>query len=405
MGVDDSLLPAAAYLTGPFAGDVLRPAIERAGGVLRSHRCTRVYYRPGHDLVAQFRADIDWNDGRTRRETILAATTISGPPPGTLAVTAQTPQDELSVGVWRWPFDPALPALEASVRSTADRLVAAGLVDDGAHVEVDVVAYRPTERAVLRVRATESTWYLKLGRPADAPNILARHVLLRSHGLPVPDVVADDPDQGWMLLTELAGPTLRDLIKRDATTWIEPDSFRGLIDQLASVDGGGLSAKRSRITDAPFHASMLLAVLPEERDRLEPLLRWLSTEVALANERPRGFVHGDLHESQLIVEGGRIVGLLDIDEAGIGDPIDDIAVPVAHLGHRSLSAPNAHRVENFADALVASCSDNHEPRDIAVGTVAVLAGLATAPFRTQSTGWQERISAVLDLIERTLPSS
>jgi aminoglycoside phosphotransferase (APT) family kinase protein len=403
MEIDDPLLPAAEHLTGPFAADVLRPAVEHAGGSLLSYRCTQVQYRPGHDLVAQFRTEVDWSDGKRRRETIFAATTRTGPPGGSVVVTAETPWDDLTVGVWRWPFDPQLPALESVLQSPAEHLARLGILEQGAALDVDVVAYRPTDRAVLRVRTPRSNWYLKVVRPAGTPEIVSRHRLLFDHGLPVPEVVAADPEQGWMLISELAGPTLRHLIKTDAESWIEPGSFRGLIVALASVDDISRPAFRSRLADAPYHASLLQTVLPEARDLLDPLADFLLQESERALTRPRGFVHGDLHESQLIVADGRITGLLDIDEAGMGDPIDDLAVPVAHLRHRALTAPNGERIDRFVDGVVGACAGDHHPHDIAAGAVAVLVALATAPFRRQSDDWRERVMSVLELAHRQLP--
>ena len=112
MGIDDPLLPAAVHLSGPHAGDIIRPAIEQYGGILGEHRLARLHYRPGQSLVARFRATIITADGHSHRETVLAATTQTGAPAGTVVVTTGNPTGDLTVGVWRWPFDPALPALE-----------------------------------------------------------------------------------------------------------------------------------------------------------------------------------------------------------------------------------------------------------------------------------------------------
>jgi aminoglycoside phosphotransferase (APT) family kinase protein len=401
MGIDDPLLPAAVHLTGPHADDVLRPAIEHAGGLLRKHRCSQVHYRPGHDLIAQFRVRVDWGDGTDRRETVLAATTRSGPPAGTVAVNAETPDDQLTIGVWRWPFDPALPALERIVDSTVEHLAGVGVIRPGDDAEVEVVTYRPMERAVLRVRTPEANWYLKVVRPSAAPAMVARHRLLRASGLPVPEVVAADAEAGWMLISEIVGPTLRDLIKADADRWMSSGSFKGLLRRLASVDDA-TPAFRSRLADGPHHAALLATVLPEARDRLERLGEVLSGEAERGASRPRGFVHGDLHENQLIVADEQIVGLLDIDEAGMGDPIDDIAVPAAHLRHRALFAPNGARIDGLVDDLVSVAAADHDRRDIAAGTAAVVTGLATAPFRRQSEGWRERVRSIIDLAERQL---
>ena len=399
MGVEDPLLPAAAHLTGLYAGDVLRPAIEQAGGRLLTYRCTRVHYRPGRDLVAQFRTEIEWADGRRRRERIVAATTSAGAPAGSIAVTAETPEDDLIVGVWRWPFDPGLPALESVVGSAAAVLHDAG-VDVGSDADVEVVTYRPIERAVLRVRAGARTWYLKAVRPTAAPMVVERHSALLAAGLPVPEVVAADPARGWMLVSELEGPTLRERIKTDAEIWIEPAELQSLIGRLREVTTLDTEAFRSRLVDGPHHASLLAAVLPDGKQRLARLTEHLGAAAARSRTRERGFVHGDLHEAQLVVSDGRITGLLDIDEAGFGDPVDDIAVPAAQLRHRALTAPNGARIERFVDDFLAECHADQHPDDVAAAMAAVLTGLATAPFRAQTEGWEHRVSAVLDLAER-----
>ena len=400
MGIDDPLLPAAAHLSGPHAGDVIRPAVEHAGGSLGRYRCSRLHYRPGRHLIAQFRAAVDWGDGRPRRETIIAATTSKGPPPGTVVVTAEMPGTDLTVGVWRWPFDPSLPALEGAVTGAPNLLAEAGVVRAEAPADVEVVTYRPTDRAVLRITTPETTWYLKVVRPTVAARVVRRHRLLSEWGLPVPEVLAADLQHGWMLVSELAGPTLRTLIKSDADRWVEPATLYELIGRIASIDGDAPRAFRSRLADGAHHASLLASVLPAERERLARLSDALLSATSRAEQRPRGFIHGDLHEGQLIVGNGRVSGLLDIDEAGFGDPVDDIAVPAAHLRHRALTAPNGARIDAFVDGLTELAHHDHAPDDIAAATAAVLAGLATAPFRAQSDGWQDRVGSVLDLADR-----
>lgn len=402
MSVDDPLLPAAIHLSGPFAGDVVAAAVERAGGTLLHHRRTQMHYRPGHDLVARFDAEVEWADGRRRREQISAATTTSGPPAGSLVVVADAADGELAVGVWRWPFDPALPALEGVVGSTATTLEGVGVVLGPGRPVVDVVAYRPMERAVVRVRSGATTWYAKVVPPAGASDIVERHRTMRERELPVPDVIAAVPDRGWLLLTELAGPTLRELIKSDRDTWIEPSTLAGLVRRIASVGDDHPRSFRSRLADAPHHAALLAAVLPDGPGRLARLQDHLAEHAARAQQRPSGFVHGDLHEAQLIVAEGRIVGLLDIDEAGRGDPVDDVAVPIAHLRHRALSASNGPRIDAFVDDFIAHIAGDHAPADVAAGTVAVLTGLATTPFRAQADGWPQRVEAVLQLAERSM---
>ena len=404
MTIEDPLLPAAAYLTGPHAVDVLRPVIERADGDLRGLTGAGLQYRPGRDLVVRYRADVSWRGGQSRRETLLAATTMEGPPPGTLRVVADTEHGELAVGVWRWPFDPFLPALESVVRTSGVReiLVAADLVSPGAAIELTVRTYRPTDRVVVKVISGGNTWYLKLLHPDRAETVAARHRSSIEAGLPVPAVVASDVAAGWVLLDEVPGPTLRDLIKSDASRWLPVEQYRELVRKISSSSDGGLAVTRSRLKDAPAHTELLARVLPSGREQLARLEERFRVELAALPQRDRGVVHGDLHEGQLIVEGGRITGLLDIDDMGIGDLVDDVAVMIGHLRYRAGTSSNTARIDAFADDLVTAHAADHSERDVAVGTAAVLIGIAGSRFLSQHEEWERSVADTLDLVERLL---
>ncbi|MFP5489608.1 MAG: hypothetical protein ACLGHQ_15055, partial [Acidimicrobiia bacterium] len=115
MIIEDAFLPAAAHLSGPLAADVLAPVLAAAGDELISCRVAHVQYRPQSDLVVRYRCDVR-RSGATVQDTVLAATTVAGPYAGTVPVEAETPDGAtLSVGVWRWPFDPIVSDLTAMV--------------------------------------------------------------------------------------------------------------------------------------------------------------------------------------------------------------------------------------------------------------------------------------------------
>lgn len=400
----DPSLPAAAHLTGPDARDVIGAAVQAAGGHLGECRPAQVQYRPGSDLVVHFEAQVAWGQRPPTRETLLASTTRDGAPPGTLPVVAEAADHRLEVGVWRWPFDPRLVALADMVTadSAADRL--AGLVR--APVSLDVVAYRPTERCVVRVTgACGTVVYVKVVDPATAGALIERHRQLRAAGLPVPEIVGGDTDAGWVAMAELSGDTLRLRLKARAPGWPPAEEFLELARRLQGVRPIDAAPRTPRTVDALGHAAMLAVVLPDERALIERLRDALTGGAAAATSRIGPTVHGDLHEAQVIVDHGRIVGLLDVDDVGPGDPLDDLATVLAHLRYREQTiADRRHReaLQRYADRLRQDFVHHVDAAALDTVTGGVLIGLATGPFRVQQHDWRHQVGRTLRRAERLL---
>ncbi len=393
--IEDPLLPAAVHLTGPGAVDVLRPVVAAAGGELLSCRTNHVQYRPESDLVVRYRCEVR-RDGVTGTDTVLAATTTSGPFAGSVPIEAHAADgSHLSVGVWRWPFDPILVALETMVtpRLAAERLH--HLV--GAAPELDVVAYRPTERAVVRVRGDGHEIYVKVVPPSSTASIVDRHVHLARAGLPVPRLLASG--DGWIAMEALVGTTLRERLKQGVERLPTPNRYRDLLDRLASVELPSASPVRSRLDDAPHHAAMLATVFPEARGRIDEIVGQLSG--SSPTRRLVGTAHGDLHEGQLVVDDETVIGLLDIDDVGPGDPLDDIGTLVAHLRFRAATSGD-RRIDAYAEAVRDAVAVGHDVADVDRHIAGVLVGLATGPFRIQQPGWEATTQRVLDLVEHHL---
>jgi aminoglycoside phosphotransferase (APT) family kinase protein len=396
--IEDPLLPAAAHLTGGDAAEVLRPVVAAAGGDLLGCRPSHVQYRPQSDLVVRYRCHIRYGDHDTT-DTVLAATTVTGPPPGTVAIEARTAAGiELAVGVWRWPFDPTLTDLTTMVTPDLAAEQLHGII--GGHLDLEVVAYRPTERAVVRVRGDGREVYVKVVPPAATAALLERHVMLSDAGLPVPTAVAWG--EGWLAMEALAGTTLRDRLKQGRDPLPPPRRYRELLDALVGVDLPGGAPTRSRLDDAHHHAAMLATVAPAQRSRLDEIVERLSR--SHAGHHTGATVHGDLHEAQLVVDDDTITGLLDIDDVGPGDPLDDVGTLVAHLRFRALTS-GERRIEDYAAAVRAAVGAGHDPADVDRRIAAVLVGLATGPFRIQQPDWAATTAQVLDLVEHHLDAA
>jgi aminoglycoside phosphotransferase len=392
--IDDPLLPAAAHLTGPGAVDLLRPAVAAEGGALVSCRTSQVQYRPESDLVVRYRCEIR-RSGAIVNDTLLAATTVGGPYPGTLPIEATTPDGTtLSVGVWRWPFDPVLAELRTMVTPPLARERVGDLV--GSDLRIHVVAYRPTERAVVRLAGDRGEIYVKVVAPTATASLIARHRALGDAGLPVPSVLRSGP--GWIAMEALGGTTLRERLKSGTPLLPAPDRYRAMLKALSAVHLDDAAPVRSRLEDAPHHAAMLATVLPDAGGRLAEIIGRLS---AAPERRAVGTVHGDLHEAQLVVDDDGVTGLLDIDDVGCGDPLDDVATLVGHLRFRATSSADP-RVDDYALRVRDSLSHEFHDADVDRHIAAVLVGLATGPFRIQQARWEDTTLQVLDLIEHHL---
>jgi hypothetical protein len=145
---------------------------------------------------------------------------------------------------------------------------------------------------------------------------------------------------------------------------------------------------------------MLSFLLPERSRQIAGLLDQIGQENCEANVP----VHGDFYESQVMVDGGRVVGMLDIDTFGWGRPADDPATLLGHLAVLDQSTPAA-QVRSFASRLIQLCDRTFDPIDLRLRVAAVVLGLATGPFRVQRANWPELTRARLDLAGRWCASA
>ena len=397
--LDDSLLPAAPYLTGPHAADVLRPAVELAGGILVSARPQQLVYRPGRDVTVMFGAQISWGGRPAVDETLVAASSHRGALPGTVPIEA----GDLHVDVWRYPFDPMLPGLASAVTNTS---VAALLGTTVERVQLQVVSFRPCRRAVVRVQRSDGDdLYLKVVEPPEVAGLLARHAALRAVGLPVPEIESVDADAGLVVSRALPGRDLRAVLAEGRSPLPTPAEIARMVDQFAGADLMAHAPVMPLATSAPRHGAMLRLVMPAASDRIDAALAAIASDPL---HPAHTIVHGDLHDAQLrIDERGVIVGVLDVDGAGPGDPLDDLArlcghvLAVSVVGDGTTNPVASDSVAKYAERLRDDFRQvGADPAQFDRRVAASLMGLATGPFRSQSEDWQELTDRLLEHVAR-----
>jgi hypothetical protein len=398
---DRDLPDAADLLAGTGARSVARFLEERG---VEPHRVEPVqaHYRPGRSLAICFRTTgADRSSGRPVCRTVTLERRPGEP-----------------AAIWAFPDDPALPGLAAAVDGS---LIRRRLRPRPADVAVEPLRYRPRRRAVVRYGLPDGrilfgkvippnrarrllALALALGRPDDAGLRLA---------LPAGRIAP-----GALVLPFLPGSTLRDLlvtgghVPAPARLAAMPEALhRRCVPAMAGAEArcppaGDRAATRRRVEPgtALCAAQVVARLLPEKAcaaGRLaEAAVGW-----AEASEPPEEWiVHGDLYETQVVVDGDTL-GLLDLDDLGPGDPLLDAANFSAHLLLLGTSGtPAGGLILRYREELREAFCRRFDaaPADIAWREAYCLLRLAAGPFRVLHPDWPSRMAARLTLAGEAL---
>lgn len=390
--------PALRLLLGEESADLWGAVLAPLGGRLVRLRPTGTNLQPGGAVTVQYTADVAWGEGRSTRE-VLAATTGARIPDGATVLEGETAGERVTVGVWRWPLDPALPALAWATRAApaAERLAALGL--DPGPLRLRLRSYRPGRRAVVEATTPDGPLFLKVVRPAAVARLVARHAVLAG-AVPVPPVLASTED-GVVVLPGLPGTPMRELLAGDGAGLPGAAALDALLDALPAAAAELPAAGRAAPGDALARVADHAAVLGTVAAHLRPRLAALSGTLAAADpgQHPPVPVHGDFYESQLIVDGGSVTGLLDVDTVGRGVRIDDWATLLGHLVLLETMLPEPATVLRYRAELEETALRRWSAGQLRPRVAAVLLGLATGPFRVLLAGWPARTEARLALAE------
>jgi hypothetical protein len=379
-------LPALDLLLGPQAAAILEAALGEYDAGLTALRIADAHVAPGGGVRVRYLGEIRGADGSIRRET-LVATTGDRIPPGAAVLEGDVDGARVEVGVWRWPQDPALPALALAT----DPLRLAELLEVAGPLRTSVLGYRPGQRAVLEATDGSSRWFVKLVAPPAVADLQTRHALLGAV-LPVPPIVASHPD-GLIVLPEAPGTLLRALLTRDGldgTRLPAPSTLQHVLDTLP--------AALLKLPPRPTHLRRVTQSARVLKLTADLDVRGLSDEMhSVAGPSVISPVHGDFHDGQLLVADGHLSALIDVDTAGPGERADEWATL---LGHLSVLGQHNPRARSYGTAVLAHAERQTDPVDLNVRTAAVVLGLATGPFRTQRPGWRERTAARIGLAQQ-----
>ena len=386
----------SALLTSTEVGGLIEAAISHAGGILISWALDHVDANPPYSTTATYSAVVDWPYGR-REELLGVSARASGPAPSDAAAEIFA-DGEREVAVWLYPQDPDLPGLSraAYAESMAEvcnaHQVFARPVSPS-DLDLQMVGYRPRRRAVVRVAASDGeVVYVKVLRQRFFDDVVRRHRLLASAGVPVAPIAAVTDDH-LLVLRELPGsPLARAIFEPE-----DPCRAEDLINLLDSLPASVTHLeRRPPWSEAVEHYAMMVS---RAAPALEPRLGRLVTSIqqGLAALGP-GYeaTHGDFHEGQLHVANGQVCGLLDIDTIGPGHRVDDLACLVAHLSTiQRMNPAQESRVHQLVREWVPVFDTRVDPTQLRLRAAAVIISLATGPFRGQEPDWERETATMV----------
>lgn len=390
-------------LTSREVGDLLSAAVEHSGGQLVDWRMEHVDANPQHSTTATYNATVQWPFGR-REELLGVSARVGGPAPSDERAEIFAAGSR-QLAVWIYPKDPDLPGLVRAAYPAGmaevlneHRVLPAPVRPE--QVALEMIAYRPRRRAVLRAIVSTPggpvAFYVKVLRQQLFAEVERRHLMLLEAGVPAPPVVASTPDH-LLVLRELPGRPLAKAIFDPHP----PTSAEHLIAVLDAMPPAvSQLQRRPPWTDSVQHYTVMVQrAMPGEQRRLD----WITAEIqsGLAGTAPGDEpTHGDFHEGQVHVDGGRVCGVLDVDTIGPGRRVDDLACMVAHLSTvQRMNTGQAARVRALLAGWVPVFDTRVDPTELRLRAAAVIISLATGPYRSQEPHWERETSFIIDAAE------
>jgi hypothetical protein len=357
----DPGLPGARGLFGQAGRDLVGSFLSDRGWSVTTIRPVQAMYRPGRSLIVRYRTEAE---GPTGKRSLMVCAETRARKGRAVPVHAGF-EDRFDVAdpverrghslVWTFPYDPSLEGLPDAAWGPSVRGAGPG---KPVALSVQPLRYRPRRRAVFRYRVLHADrpglrWETAFGKvlPHDKADRLAGAApsLVRA-GRRVPLALpAGRVGQEMLMFPELAGRSLRDLLLRGGSL-PAPARVAALPVALASAvreTGAPVTAERPSPIDVVIPTADVVGRLAPEAEAEARRVVDAVREGIAVQDVARSVVHGDLYEAQVFVGDRFTLGLIDLDDLGLGDPALDAANFCAHLLALAMAAPAA------ADRLVA----------------------------------------------------
>ncbi|MCC6511482.1 MAG: aminoglycoside phosphotransferase family protein [Pirellulaceae bacterium] len=375
-------------------------------------------YKPGRRCISLVRAKV----AGTEQRFVLSAF----PPSHFAKQLAKTSDAQTQGKCWqtiahrlridRFPYDPGLRHIQKCFdERERSRLLRRVMGRDARldQISLETLAYKPGRRFVTSVRlendSTSSTqaeplYTLKFYAGSLFKHTLRRLQSMQSVDIESPKVVASHEHYQVIAFDWIHGRLLADIVESDQ---VDDSLLMEVGHQLARVHNcrpttpANPSASAHDLSDLAEYIGFLcpdLAVLAEKTVRV--------TQVRLADSQQQStFIHGDFYAKQVLVDGSA-VKFIDFDQAGLGNPYQDVGNFVAKLYWQSIRlGKSVSHLSAQADAFLLGYRGHFrgfDEQDYRVHLAAGLIRCATHPFRRAMQNWPDATRQLLMLAQHAL---
>ncbi len=196
---------------------------------------------------------------------------------------------------------------------------------------IDADSLRPASddasfRRYFRVDGTSGDSFVVMDAPPPQENVLLFiqvAELFSATGVTVPQILAQDSEQGLLLLTDLGSTTYLQQLNADTAHKLYIDAIDALVqlqmhsrpDILPEYDRALLAQELDLFPQWYVDRHLQVSLTPEQETQLQQVFDVL---LASAQAQPQVFVHRDYHSRNLMVLGADNPGILDFQDAVYG---------------------------------------------------------------------------------------
>ena len=299
----------------------------------------------------------------------------------------------------------ALPRLFDRNQLNAMARQALGKVPGDGPLQMAPLVHKPERRFVARIHNGTFSAVIKCYTPPDFVAARRSAKTLRSGSMfRIAAALGRSRRRSFMILPWLEGTLLRETLWQNRATRMDLERTGGAIAQFHQQR----SKRLQMVTSASEAAAIAKAgddvgfLLPDLENRIAHLAHTTAKRIAELSQQSQP-IHGDFYSKQVVVTPESI-GLLDLDEAYLGDPLADLANFAAHLETYVLRGEMQQTAADSARAALLEgyqhLAGSSDERVLKLRTVAALIKLLHAPFRNGLPDWPQRIERTLQRAEQ-----